>query len=76
MVKKVLYYAQVGIYVALAGLVLGCMLTNGVWMIELDALTEITNREYYLLLVFATVGVTAIIVDVIKIFNKYIWIKD
>lgn len=45
-------------------------------MIELDALTEITNREYYLLLLFATVGVTAIIVDVIKIFNKYIWIKD
>ena len=31
MVKKILYYAQVGIYVALAGLVLGCMLTNGVW---------------------------------------------
>ena len=30
MVKKVLYYSQVGIYVALAGLVLGCMLTNGV----------------------------------------------
>ena len=27
---KVWYYAQVGIYVALAGLVLGCMLTNGV----------------------------------------------
>lgn len=25
------YYAQVGIYVALAGLALGCMLTNGVW---------------------------------------------
>lgn len=74
------YYAQVGIYVALAGLVLGRMLTNGVWMIELDALIEITNREYYLLLGFATVGVTAVIVDVIKVFinvfNKYIWIKD
>ncbi len=27
---KIWYYAQVGIYVALAGLVLGCMLTNGV----------------------------------------------
>ena len=27
---KFRYYAQVGIYVALAGLVLGCMLTNGV----------------------------------------------
>ena len=76
MVKKVWYYAQVGIYVALAGLVLGCMLTNGVWMIELDALTEVTNREYYLLLGFATVGVTAIIVEVTKLFNKYIWIKD
>ena len=74
MVKKVWYYAQVGIYVALAGLVLGCI--NGVWMIELDALTEITNREYYLLLGFATVGVTAIIVEVTKLFNKYIWIKD
>jgi hypothetical protein len=45
-------------------------------MIELDALTEITNREYYLLSVFATVGVTAIIVEVTKLFNKYIWIKD
>ena len=45
-------------------------------MVELDALTEITNREYYLLLVFASVGVTAIIVDVIKVLNKYIWIKD
>ena len=45
-------------------------------MIELDALIEITNREYYLLLGFATVGVTAIIVDVIKVLNKYIWIKD
>ena len=45
-------------------------------MVELDALIEITNREYYLLLGFATVGVTAIIVDVIKLFNKYIWIKD
>ena len=45
-------------------------------MVELDALIEITNREYYLLLVFATVGVTAIIVDVTKLFNKYIWIKD
>ncbi len=30
MVKKVLYYAKVGVYVALAGLVLGCMLTKGV----------------------------------------------
>jgi predicted site-specific integrase-resolvase len=30
MVKKVLYYAQVGIYVALAGLVLGCMLNNSI----------------------------------------------
>lgn len=30
MFKKVCYYAQVGIYVALTGLVLGCMLTNGV----------------------------------------------
>ena len=28
--RKIWYYAQVGIYVALAGLVLGCMLTNGV----------------------------------------------
>ena len=28
---KIWYYTQVGIYVALAGLVLGCMLTNGVW---------------------------------------------
>ena len=27
---KFWYYAQVGIYVALAGLLLGCMLTNGV----------------------------------------------
>ena len=27
---KIWYYAQVGIYVALAGLLLGCMLTNGV----------------------------------------------
>lgn len=27
---KFWYYAQVGIYVALAGLVLGCRLTNGV----------------------------------------------
>ena len=27
---KFWYYAQVGIYVALAGLVLGCVLTNGV----------------------------------------------
>ena len=27
---KFWYYAQVGVYVALAGLVLGCMLTNGV----------------------------------------------
>ena len=45
-------------------------------MIELDALIEITNREYYWLLVFATVGVTAIIVEVTKLFNKYIWIKD
>ena len=45
-------------------------------MIELNALTEITNREYYLLLVFATVGVTTIIVEVTKLFNKYIWIKD
>lgn len=27
---KFWYYAQVGIYVALAGVVLGCMLTNGV----------------------------------------------
>lgn len=45
-------------------------------MIELDALIEITNREYYLLLWFASIGVTAIIVDVIKLFNKYIWIKD
>ena len=45
-------------------------------MIELDALTEITKREYYLLLGFASIGVTAIIVDVIKVFNKYIWIKD
>ena len=27
---KIWYYAQVGIYVALIGLVLGCMLTNGV----------------------------------------------
>ena len=49
-------------------------------MVELDALTEITNREYYLLLGFATVGVTAVIVEVIKVFinvfNKYIWIKD
>ena len=42
-------------------------------MIELNALTEITNREYYLLLGFATVGVTAIIVEVTKLFNKYIW---
>ena len=45
-------------------------------MVELNALTEITNREYYLLLGFASVGVTAIIVEVIKVFNKYIWIKD
>ena len=45
-------------------------------MVELDALTEISNSEYYLLLVFATVGVTAIIIDVTKLFNKYIWIKD
>ena len=45
-------------------------------MIELDTLIEITNREYYWLLVFASVGVTAIIIDVIKLFNKYIWIKD
>ena len=45
-------------------------------MIELDTLREITNREYYLLLGFASVGVTAIIIDVIKLFNKYIWIKD
>ena len=45
-------------------------------MLELDALTEITNREYYLLLWFATVGITAIIIDVTKLFNKYIWIKD
>lgn len=45
-------------------------------MIELDALTEITNREYYSLLGFATVGVTAIIIEVTKLFNKYIWIKD
>ena len=45
-------------------------------MIELDALTEITNREYYLLLGFASIGVTAIIVEVTKVFNKYIWIKD
>ena len=28
---KVWYYAQVGIYVALAGLVLGCMLNNSIW---------------------------------------------
>lgn len=27
---KFWYYAKVGIYVALAGVVLGCMLTNGV----------------------------------------------
>ena len=27
---KFWYYAQVGVYVALAGLALGCMLTNGV----------------------------------------------
>lgn len=27
---KIWYYAQVGMYVALAGLLLGCMLTNGV----------------------------------------------
>lgn len=45
-------------------------------MIELDALREITNREYYLLLGFATVGVTTIIVEVTKLFNKYVWIKD
>ena len=45
-------------------------------MVELDALTEITNREYYVLLGFAAIGVIAIIIEVTKLFNKYIWIKD
>ena len=64
MVKKVWYYAQVGIYVALTGLALGCMLTNGVWMIEL------------VILGLALVGTFCLGRCVVTTFNKYVWLKD
>lgn len=44
-------------------------------MVELDALREITNREYYILLGLATVGITFIVVEITKIYNKYVHTK-
>ena len=84
MVKKIWYYAKVGIYVALAGLVLGCMLNNSIWgltmeVIDLNTIKELTNREFYLLFTFAAIGFASLVGTVVNVilntFTKYIYTK-
>lgn len=81
---KFWYYAQVGIYVALAELVLGCMLNNSIWgetmeVIDLNAIKELTNREFYLLFTFAAIGFASVVGTVVNVifntFTKYIYTK-
>ena len=48
-------------------------------VIDLNAIKELTNREFYLLLTFAAIGFASVVVTVVNVlintFTKYIYTK-
>lgn len=79
-----LKYVQLIPYILLIGVLVGCMLNNSIWgltmeVIDLNAIKELTNREFYLLLTFAAIGFASLVGTVVNVlintFTKYIYTK-
>ena len=80
-----LKYVQLIPYILLIGVFVGCMLNNSIWgwtmeVIDLNAIKELTNREFYLLFTFAAIGFASVVGTVVNVifntFTKYIYTKD
>ena len=79
-----LKYVQLIPYILLIGVFVGCMLNNSIWgltmeVIDLNAIKELTNREFYLLFTFAAIGFASLVGTVVNVifntFTKYIYTK-
>ena len=79
-----LKYVQLIPYILLIGVLVWCMLNNAIWgltmeVIDLNAIKELTNREFYLLFTFAAIGFASVVGTVVNVifntFTKYIYTK-
>ena len=79
-----LKYVQLIPYILLIGVFVGCMLNNSIWgltmeVIDLNAIKELTNREFYLLFTFAAIGFASLVGTVVNVifntFTKYVYTK-